>query len=88
MSNTQPVRPLIDGLRKALKDSDISGRELCRNAGVENAWASTAKFANGERDSMLLSTADALARELGLELVKRKKGRASNGKPRKSPEGS
>ncbi len=66
------MKTISDTLRQAIADSDTPYLALERATGVSRG--SISRFVNGERDLYLWS-ASALAQELGLELVPRKRGK-------------
>ena len=60
-------------LRKAIKESGLSAREIARKTGVDATLIG--RFLRSER-TMTLPTAERLSKFLGMELVKSKKKRS------------
>lgn len=61
-----PAEPISDALRQAIMESGVSRYAIAQATGVSESVLS--RFVNRERDTIQLTTADALARFLSLEL--------------------
>ena len=69
---------IVDELRRGIKQSGKSLYRIAADAGIE--LSGLCRFMSGERPSVNIHTAEALARAIGMELIIRPTGRGKRAK--------